>query len=382
MTRLSSKSSAFLRSLFLLTCFTGAVEILGGNKNKKRFVEANTVGAYSLLYFVMEVDHLDVSVKKGYCETELLNNHTFICYNLFLKELSKVRLRLFKDEALFNSFTRILSLLRIKIYNQPEFIPAKNLDLWLKSENLFKATIDDILQLEDFAFKTIFLFYDFLIPLSFECEELNEADRVEINQYNNQLNELKKDLEILHAKKLDNPKLNNDLLETAFNKALDLLEKYPMHLACCDKEDIRTILWLALIDYFLLAEKQFCEQCLPSRIIFNNFLQNVISILQRYFVILSDNPKEQMEKLKVFCKQIGLECQATEERTEEEDNGLTPSTTPSTSPVPPNETPSPSTTPPLRPTEQPMPVRPSTITRAARRPTTSFASEVLRLFGW
>ncbi len=364
----------------MLQVFFG--QAYGGDKAKKRLIKETEREAACLTFFCAQVNRLGVWQEIEELKSKDINYDTFIYYTPFVKALSKAKLLLFRDEVSYSSFSRLFKLLKLKIHNQPDFIPANNLDLWLRSEDLFDAKTTDVGRLEDYAFKTMFLFYDFLIPLNAECEELDDADRVEIKQYNNQLNELKQLLTILHKKKLEEPLLDNNLLEDLFNQALNLLEKYPIHLACCDKEDIRVIVWLGFIDYFLLLEKQFYEKCLPTDLTFHKLMQGVILILQRYFVILSDNPKEQMEKLKVFCKQIGLECQATEERTEEEDNGLTPSTTPSTSPVPPNETPSPSTTPPLRPTEQPMPVRPSTITRAARRPTTSFASEVLRLFGW
>ncbi len=367
----------------MLQVFFG--QVYCGDKTKKKLIKETELEAACLTFFCTQVNRLEIWQGIEPLKSKDLNYDTFIYYTPFVKALSKVKLRLFREAVSDDSLSGILQILKLKIHNQPDFIPAKNLDFWLRLESLFDAKTTDIAQLEYLAFKTIFLFYDFLIPLSTKCEDFDDSSRAEIEEYENELKKLRELLKTLHSKKFNESLLDNNLLEDLFSKAMDLLEKHPIHLASCDKEDIRVIVWLAIIDSFLLLEKQFYENCVPDDMVFHEVLQNIISILQRYFVILSDDPEEQIEKLKVFCKEIGMECQATEERAEEE-NGLTPSTTPSISPVPPAETPSPSTTPPLRRTGQPISVRPLPTTRTARGASPStleiLTSAVSRLFSW
>lgn len=303
--------------------------------------------------FINHIDFTHTLVNRNDINQKQLLGRISTPYCQFKKYFSKeMLLERLKNNILFGTHSCLITLLKMKICYQENFVPKKNLDFWDREKILLFPQYSSKKETLDEAARKLILKLNTKFNESTDSKYLSELESAKA---------ILKDYE----KGFDSEK--NRLL---YSLTMELLAKCPVDFVSCKKDEIGSLIWIIFTGYFTVIKKidqeeEFYQNENEKSFCYKEILKYLIHALFRYHVILSDDPEKQIEKIKIFCNEIGMECQ---EDDDEEENGLTPSTTPSTSPEPPTETPPSSSTPPLQPAVQPVPTRPSLPTsRAARR---------------
>ncbi len=322
--------------------------------------------------FINHVDFTQSLINRNDLNQEQLRFRIATPYCTFKKYYSReMLLERLHNIILFRTHLSLIILLKLKTCCQENFIPKKNLEVWDCEKKLLFPKYCSKTETLDEAARKLILKLNTELPTTTDNKYLSEFESAKA---------IFQDYE----KGFDSEK--NRLL---YSLTMELLAKCPVDFVSCKKDEIGVLAWIILTSYFTVVKKidqnEACyEEVNEKSFCYKDVLKYLIHALFRYHVILSDDPEKQIEKIKIFCNEIGMECQ---EDDDEEENGLTPSTTPSTSPEPPTDTPSTSSTPPLQPAVQPAPTRPSMPTsRAARRaPPSTFemlTSAVSSIWPW
>ncbi len=340
--------------------------------------EVERIGCIKYLYDELSI--MDFFVSHKSLDQKHMCQSVFSEYCLFKILLKNKKLSDFKNKTLSECSYSLMRLFKLKTYNQIGFVPKKNFEIWEKKERFFTPNSNSEMELESFVNKVLPFFYE-------NCEKVIRIGLTKNSKaskkYRKYCNKLEKTYQVLQEYSYN---YDPNKIEALFNVIIELFASCPIDFVSCTKDEFKVLIWLVVVKYATIAKKINHEELEKEEaekiLCYPNVLRNLICALFKYHVLLSDDPEKQIEKIKAFCNEIGMECQEDDDADDEE-NGLTPSTTPSTSPVPPTVTSSPSTTPPLQPAVQPAPTRPSPAASATRRaPPSTFTSELLRFFGW
>lgn len=303
--------------LLLLALSAGSGSNLSGVFTSEQDIEAS---GGLLQHFICDVNSTEILASDFNLDKESTCTKIYCIYRSFKKLLPTIDLSGFSGRTIISkTFHSLLKLIRLKTCYQEGFIPEKNSAIWKKNEKIFMPNHTSKTELEFILHKAFLSFYE-------NCEKLIENEQMseeKLNYFNKlaaTCSKLQEYFSSYYPKEA----------EYLYHEIIQLLVYTPVDFVSCNREQLKTLVWLLAVNYFIVIKIRDLENNIQSSLYIEH-LQHLIQAMFRYQVLLSDNPEEQVERLKVFYSTIEKEVEearrAEEQRKiQEEENGLTTST--------------------------------------------------------